>query len=220
MTKSPGSAATSDDAFDIQLLSDLHLEVERDSDELYRYDFPASAPNLALLGDIGWTRDVRLFEWLEIQLSRFRRVFFIAGNHEPYGSTLEESTSALEAFANRVSIAHANNSAKGEFILLNRTRYDISPSLTILGCTLWSALNPEDLEILSWSLTDFKRVYSFTPDAYKSVHEADLAWLTASIAKRRVGGRWWYSRIMRRLWMGLETQNTSGDRRIAHLRRS
>jgi len=72
----------------IQLLSDLHLEIERGSRPLYEYDFPAHAPNLALLGDIGWTRDSRLFEWLEAQLARFRRVFFVSGNHEPYVSTL------------------------------------------------------------------------------------------------------------------------------------
>jgi UDP-2,3-diacylglucosamine pyrophosphatase LpxH len=73
---------------DIQLLSDLHLEVERGDQPLYTLDFPACAPNLALLGDIGWTRDERLFIWLELQLTRFERVFFISGNHEPYVGTL------------------------------------------------------------------------------------------------------------------------------------
>jgi hypothetical protein len=72
----------------IQLLSDLHLEIERGSQPLYEYEFPAHAPNLALLGDIGWMQDDRLSQWLEVQLSRFRRVFFVPGNHEPYFSTL------------------------------------------------------------------------------------------------------------------------------------
>lgn len=72
----------------IQLLSDLHLEVERGDQPLYVFDFPKCAPNLALLGDIGWTRDERLFTWLEEQLRRFERVFFVSGNHEPYVATL------------------------------------------------------------------------------------------------------------------------------------
>lgn len=71
-----------------QVLSDLHLEVERGSTPPYTFDFPVTAPNLALLGDIGWTRDERLFEWLELQLSRFERVFFVIGNHEPRFLTL------------------------------------------------------------------------------------------------------------------------------------
>lgn len=73
---------------DIQLLSDLHLEVERGEQPLYTFDFPVCAPNLALLGDVGWTRDDRLFEWLDLQLLRFKLVFFVSGNHEPYVSTL------------------------------------------------------------------------------------------------------------------------------------
>ena len=75
-------------SFQIQIISDLHLEIERQDHPLYIYDFPLCAPNLALLGDIGWTRDERLFQWLETQLLRFKRVFMVAGNHEPYGSAL------------------------------------------------------------------------------------------------------------------------------------
>jgi hypothetical protein len=69
----------------------------------------------------------------------------------------------------------------GEFIFLNRTRYDVSPSLTILGCTLWSAINPDDLDILSWSLNDFRRIDSFNPASYDSAHKADLDWLTSTL---------------------------------------
>lgn len=86
----------------IQLLSDLHLEIERspssatqadsgtDAAELglYHYDFPAVAPILALLGDIGTTIDDRLLDWLREQLTRFELVFFLPGNHEPYWSTI------------------------------------------------------------------------------------------------------------------------------------
>ena len=72
-------------------------------------------------------------------------------------------------------------SSFGKFIYLNRTRYDVSPTLTILGCTLWSALDPSELDILSWSLTDFKRIEDFDPAAYDALHRADLAWLNAAV---------------------------------------
>ncbi|KAH9928347.1 uncharacterized protein B0H18DRAFT_1118030 [Fomitopsis serialis] len=170
---------------DIQLLSDLHLEIERGSQPLYQYDFPASAENLALLGDIGWTRDERLFLWLEVQLLRFKHVFFVSGNHEPYISTLEESAGTIEAFAKRMTDARSADPSKGEFIFLNRTRYDLSPTLTILGCTLWSALDPENIDILVWGLTDFKRIDDFNPDTYSECHIVDLAWLRQSITDIR-----------------------------------
>ena len=62
----------------IQVLSDLHLEAERplsldgtsEDGNLYKFDFPARAEHLALLGDIGMTVDDRLFAWLRAQLER------------------------------------------------------------------------------------------------------------------------------------------------------
>jgi hypothetical protein len=64
---------------------------------------------------------------------------------------------------------------------MNRRRYDLSPKISILGCTLWTALDPDALDILSWSLTDFKRITDFTPEQYQRVHKKDLHWLEESI---------------------------------------
>lgn len=69
----------------IQILSDIHLEIERQGgnpgQEFYHYEIPVQAENLALLGDIGWTIDDRLFQWLKTQLKLFRTIFFVSGNH-------------------------------------------------------------------------------------------------------------------------------------------
>lgn len=68
------------------------------------------------------------------------------------------------------------------FIYLNRTRHDLSPNLTLLGCTLWSALDPDELDILSWSLQDLRRIDDLSPDAYNALHAGDLAWLNHTAA--------------------------------------
>jgi len=60
-------------AFNFQLLIDLHSEIERGFKKLYRYKFTVTAENLALLGDIGWTRDERLFQWWTDNHARFLR---------------------------------------------------------------------------------------------------------------------------------------------------
>lgn len=69
----------------IQILSDLHLEVERPSarsgEEFYSYDVSVQSNTLALLGDIGWTMHDQLFDWLKLQLRKFELVFFVGGNH-------------------------------------------------------------------------------------------------------------------------------------------
>lgn len=69
----------------LQILSDLHLEIERPGSapgqEVYYYDIPVRADHLALLGDIGWTVEPRLFIWLKDQLKLFKTIFFVSGNH-------------------------------------------------------------------------------------------------------------------------------------------
>ncbi|KAI0047035.1 Ser/Thr protein phosphatase protein [Auriscalpium vulgare] len=162
----------------VQILSDLHLEIERPGSEFYQYDVPVRAEQLALLGDIGWTVDGRFFEWLERQLKLFKTVFLVSGNHEPYRSTIQESSEAVMAFATRVNA----DASLGNFVYLNRTRYDVSSTLTILGCTLWSSLNPDDLDILSWSLTDFRLIDGFNPETYSALHNADLLWLNSTVS--------------------------------------
>lgn len=67
----------------IQILSDLHLDPLR-PDDPYTYDIPVCAEYLALLGDTGRTCDERLFKWLDVQLTKFRIVFYLSGNNGMY----------------------------------------------------------------------------------------------------------------------------------------
>lgn len=268
----------------VQIVSDLHLELERPRKQTYQYELPVNAPNLVLLGNIGLTVDEKLFVWLKTQLTRFRTVFYVSGNKgtsslvsrlgalidrlfawsaEQWGSSVVsklafskahlppkltslahlsppihttihlqiESAERLRAFAR-----HANqidDPSSGTFVYLNRNRHDVDHTLTILGCTLWTqldwaqiegsittnsmnpnlnivpnsipvVLNPslnavpnssppsffdasvpkilEDPTLLR-SLHDFRRISSFTPATYATLHMQDLRWLNATIAE-------------------------------------
>ncbi|GJJ14520.1 hypothetical protein Clacol_008784 [Clathrus columnatus] len=174
---------------DLQLISDLHLEMGENENTLYRYNLPQCAPDLALLGDIGCTKDPRLFEWLDLQLTRFKRVFFIMGHHEAYGLSLHDSIAAFEAFESKASSIHASDPSMGEFIFLNRKRYDVNPNLTILGCTLWSSLDPNYLDIFSEIVNDFRYIKDFGEEEYQAAHENDLSWLSNTIESIRQEGR-------------------------------
>jgi predicted phosphodiesterase len=69
----------------IQLLSDLHLEVDRGQGPAYdTFQIVPKAEILALLGDIGTICDDRLFGFLTRQLLQFKSVFYVLGNHEFY----------------------------------------------------------------------------------------------------------------------------------------
>lgn len=94
----------------IQILSDLHLEFERQGStlrrEFYHYDIPVQAEYLALLGDIGCTIDDRLFDWLRVQLRLFKVIFFVSGNHGLSGSALALGTPLIFGTSRAISVIH------------------------------------------------------------------------------------------------------------------
>ena len=65
-------------------------------------------------------------------------------------------------------------------------RYDVSPSLTILGCTLWAALDPKDDDIHKWSVTDFKCISGFKTDDFRKAHKHEVDWLAREESHCRV----------------------------------
>ncbi|OBZ66203.1 hypothetical protein A0H81_13869 [Grifola frondosa] len=163
----------------LQIVSDLHLEMAHgDKFGCYRYDISVHADHLALLGDVGLTVRpvVRLAEMPaevvqnSILCHRQPRTISILPHRVP---------SKTIRFCRR-----SQYTRRREFILLNRARYDISPSLTILGCTLWSALIRSDVDDLSLALlNDFWRIEGMTPTTYVDLHRADVAWLNTTITK-------------------------------------
>ena len=74
------------------------------------------------------------------------------------------------------------STAVGRFVLLDRTRYDISPTLTVLGCTLWAKLDPTQLDAVFNGVGDFKQIRGFTLDTFQALHAQDAAWLEAELA--------------------------------------
>jgi hypothetical protein len=98
--------ATTTSKFRLQILSELHLEMPPPPDyspltasplpstSYSRFTIPLRAPHLALLGDIGVMADQdpvtgSLAIFLRQQLCNFDTVFYVPGNHEPYGSNWE-----------------------------------------------------------------------------------------------------------------------------------
>lgn len=68
-------------------------------------------------------------------------------------------------------------------MFLNRTRFDLSPEFTVLGCTLWSALAPTEQGHLASSMKDFKYINGFDPAARTALHLSDVAWLNQNVTE-------------------------------------
>lgn len=70
-----------------QIMSDLHMEMDPPNQgpqgDVYPLEITPQAPNLLLLGDIGYASHDRLYAWLDVQLRKFETVVFVPGNHGP-----------------------------------------------------------------------------------------------------------------------------------------
>jgi len=161
-----------------QILSDLHLATHPS----YHFKLKQSAPYLALLGDIGHVSDDRFFAFLEKQVKRYWAVFFLLGNHEPYHLTLSVAKARIRAFAERMERLRAQSTI-GKFIFLDQTRYDLTERITILGCTLFSYVTPEQAKAVASRLVDFKDTLNWSVHDHNLSHQSDLSWLNAEVSK-------------------------------------
>lgn len=163
----------------LKIVSDLHLEAPAAYD-IFEIS-PDGAQYLALLGDIGHVKDHGLFEFLSKQLLQFAVVFFVLGNHEPYHSSYPHAVAKLNEFREEINSSRHRDPSLGDFVFLNRTRYDISSAVTILGCTLFSSVLPEQHDQVSFGLNDFYHIKDWSVEQHCEAHDHEVAWLNDQV---------------------------------------
>ncbi|GFF68152.1 hypothetical protein IFM47457_01964 [Aspergillus lentulus] len=163
-----------------QIMSDLHLETHSSYDD---FQFQNRASYLALLGDIGHVANEQLFIFLEYQIQRYLIVFFVLGNHEPYHMSLQTAKKKMRAFEAKMEQTRISSSRVGRFVSLDQTRYDISDTHTVLGCTLFSHVTPEQEFSVESRAVDFKDILHWTVEDHNLAHESDVKWLNAEVSK-------------------------------------
>ncbi|KAI9733669.1 MAG: hypothetical protein M1834_003271 [Cirrosporium novae-zelandiae] len=161
----------------IQLLSNLHLEAPKSYDI---FEIAPVAPCLALLGDIGCIQDDGYFSFIERQLTKFKVVFILLGNYEPYHSSWATAKQKIQQFERETREKYTDESF-GIFIFLDQTRYDLSSDITILGCTLFSNILASQSESVSFGLNDFYYIDNWSVARHSEAHMEDLNWLNAHV---------------------------------------
>lgn len=163
-----------------QIMSDQHLETHP---SYASYTFPQTAPNLALLGDIGHVADPQLFTFLEDQLSRYSIVFYLLGNHEPYHMSFQLARKKMREFQAKVD---KRKIMPGKFVFLDQTRFDINDEVTILGCTLFSHVPLHQEFAVESRMVDFRDILRWDVDEHNAAHESDLNWLNDQVGRMAV----------------------------------
>ncbi|KAI9778118.1 MAG: hypothetical protein M1816_004265 [Peltula sp. TS41687] len=167
---------------EFQVLSDLHLETHilNPSYTTFLSSITPRARYLCLLGDIGLVIDGLLLRFLESLLQKTPNliILFVFGNHESYGFDLHSARAQMRTFVLAMRPRYGER-----IVLLDRKRYDVNPRLTLLGCTLWTRVSPEQAQEVAARMTDYKRIRDWNFDRHLAEHEHDLAWLNEQVRK-------------------------------------
>ena len=162
----------------IQVLSDLHLEAPVAYDI---YEITPMAPNLALLGDIGQAKDQVFADFIKSQVQKFQTVYLVLGNHEVYHSDWESVKRSMN------NLQKEKLPCEGKFVFLDRTRVDISGTATVLGCTLFSKIDPEFEDEISFGVNDFYCVgEGWNTTLHNQAQDSDLQWLNQQVEQIEV----------------------------------
>jgi len=168
----------------LQLLSDLHLEFYASLDRLP--NIPVQAPVLALLGDIGYPRDDIYKEFLLQCSQRWWKVLIIAGNHEYYGTSIEEANKRIaDICALRPNLHFLNNTS------LYLPEYHVR----FCGSTMWSYIPDDAVATCERSSKDFRKIKihrkrdrspsRFTVSDSRRLHKKAVSWLSDIISNTR-----------------------------------
>jgi hypothetical protein len=119
-----------------QLISDIHLEFKA------KINISQIADYLILAGDIGYPEQELFGKFLANASKLFKKVFYVAGNHEYY-QTWKKGQNENTIDEINIKIQQQINNCSTNIYFLNNDTHDIDDKLRIVGTTLWSNItNP------------------------------------------------------------------------------
>lgn len=149
----------------IDIISDIHLEFG----DLYL----PGGDLLILAGDLGEVRsffrndggEVRrkakaMHRFMDVELSKYKRVIWVPGNHEYYGKSVLETELLINM--------HWGN--KLTFLQNNSVEID---GINFFGATMWTDLgknNPMVFQLVKYSMNDYEMIEDFTPQTSYDTH--------------------------------------------------
>lgn len=153
----------------IQILSDLHFELNHDGGEAFAREVPVAGDVLVLAGDVISLREraivLRAFRWF---CNRFKHVIFVPGNYEYYGTSPVEAEALLDACAREIPNLHVLNPGVA---LIGKTRF--------IGATLWFPHTPDEV-LYRNILNDFRTIRAFVPWVHNT-HASHLKFLKTHV---------------------------------------
>ncbi len=159
----------------IQYCSDLHLEFEDNFRKLKQQPLEVVGDLLILAGDIIPFDKIEIADdFFDLWSSQFSEVFWIAGNHEFYGSdisTISEKRNVL---------------IRKNVHLLDNAVVEVD-DVQLIFSTMWSRIGPLNTRKIQKGMADFRFIKSgsqlFTIEEFNLRHHRSMAFLEESLSQ-------------------------------------
>lgn len=183
----------------IQYVSDLHMEHGSAGEDMnFAKLVTPKAPVLVLAGDIGWPCEESYQKFMKYCAERWQLVFVITGNHEYYCGSTETSPSTMSMMETDECIKNLLGPYANVIFLQNQSVFigkisgvwqttdRGSASYQVMGCTLWSDVPENMLDIARMTCNDYKRIKRFSPERSSVFHQTTRDWLLGQLQRATV----------------------------------
>jgi predicted phosphohydrolase len=184
----------------LRFCSDLHLEHYKDIEEFLGdrgfQTTPRKLPEvLALLGDIGNPRTKIYWDFLRMVSKNFTHVLLLTGNHEYYGSSIEETDRHILSEINGSHKTTVLNEEKRieEIMTPNFTNITFMNNNTfmihtekgqykIIGTTLWSDIPQFSRSEITSHISDYRLIENFTPEKSTRLFHKNIEFIEENLS--------------------------------------
>lgn len=152
----------------IRYFSDLHLDlIDKEVVNYYLEKITEDEEDAICIcaGDIGSPRNNNYSIFMHYISKIFKKIFVIAGNHEYYNDTIEETNDFLENFF-----------SKFDNITFLQNNFEYYEGYCFIGTTLWSNITDP-----IYKINDQKKIKNFSIDDYNKLHKKCLEFLIETL---------------------------------------
>jgi Icc-related predicted phosphoesterase len=141
----------------LQIISDVHMEFHADGGRSFLETLPVTSDVLVVAGDLAVFRDrSRVRKIFELLCRNRKKVYFVLGNHEYYGSLPRTVDLLIETIEKEIP----------NLCVLRPGRVDHLDGRRVLGATLWFRDDPMNA-VYAPQLNDFGTIKKFVPWVYE-----------------------------------------------------
>lgn len=145
---------------DIDLISDIHLEFSS-------WNLDQTGDILVIAGDLGIANSDMYKKFLVDVGGKYKHVILVSGNHEYYGTTIENGEKQIRNNICDLSNVHY---LQCDSIIID--------DIEFLGCTLWSELSTD-----VWMTNDGRSIENFNIEDYNQLYQKHSKWLSQKLSQ-------------------------------------